>query len=78
MNDSKDFQDAESIRSGNSQVTSRPVSFPPHPDPGGMASRSIGMPSRREGPPSISDTHGISGKFLQILRRHLQHLILKN
>ena len=30
MNDSKDFQDAESIRSGNSHVTSRPVSFPPH------------------------------------------------
>ena len=28
MNDSKDFQDAESIRSGNSHVTSRPVSFP--------------------------------------------------
>ena len=26
MNDSKDFQDAESIRSGNSHVTSRPVS----------------------------------------------------
>ena len=27
MNDSKDFQDAESVRSGNSHVTSRPVSF---------------------------------------------------
>ena len=61
MNDSKDFQDAESIRSGNSHVTSRPVSFPPHPIPEGMLSRSIGMPSRREGPPSIWDTHGISG-----------------
>ena len=57
----RDFQDAESIRSGNSHVTSRPVSFPPHPIPGGMLSRSIGMPSRREGPPSIWDTHGISG-----------------
>ena len=61
MNDSRDFQDAESIRSGNSHVTSRPVSFPPHPIPGGMLSRSIGMPSRREGPPSFWDTHGISG-----------------
>ena len=31
MNDSKDFQDAESVRSGgNSHVTSEPVSFPPH------------------------------------------------
>ena len=61
MNDSRDFQDAESVRSGNSHVTSQPVSFPPHPIPGGMLSRSIGMPSRREGPPSIWDTHGISG-----------------
>ena len=61
MNDAKDFQDAESVRSGNSHVTSRPVSFPPHPIPGGMLSRSVGMPSRREGPPSIWDTHGISG-----------------
>ena len=61
MNDSKDFQDTESIRSGNSHVTSRPVSFPVHPIPGGMLSRSIGLPSRKEGPPSIWDTHGISG-----------------
>ena len=44
MNDSKDFQDAESVRSGHSHVTSRPVSFPPHPIPGGMRSRPIGMP----------------------------------
>ena len=61
MNDSRDFQDAESVRSGHSRVTSQPVSFPPHPIPGEMLSRSIGMPSRREGPPSIWDTHGISG-----------------
>ena len=31
MNDSEDFQDAESVRSRNSHVTSRSVSFPPHP-----------------------------------------------
>ena len=61
MSDSKEFQDAESIRSGNSHVTSRPVSFPPHPIPEGMLNRSFGLPSRREGPPSIWDTHGISG-----------------
>ena len=61
MNDSRDFQDADSGRSGHSHVTSQPVSFPPHPIPGGMLSRSIGMPSRREGPPSIWDTHGESG-----------------
>ena len=41
MNDSKDFQDAESVRSGNSHVTSRAVSFPPHPIPEGIQSRSI-------------------------------------
>ena len=61
MNDSKEFQDAESIRSGNSHVTSRPVSFPPHPIPEGMLRRSFGVASRRGGPPSIWDTHGISG-----------------
>ena len=55
VNDSSDFQDAESVRSGLSHVTSRPVSFPPHPVP------SIGMPSRKDGPPSFWDTHGISG-----------------
>ena len=36
MNDSQGFEDAESTRSGNSHVTSRPVSFPPHPIPGGV------------------------------------------
>ena len=61
MNDSRDFQDAESVRSGHSHDTSQPTSFPPHPIPGGMLSRSFGMPSRREGPPSIWDTHGVSG-----------------
>ena len=61
MNDSKEFQDAESVRSGNSHVTSRPVSFPPHPILEGMLSRSFGVPSRREGPPSILDTHCFSG-----------------
>ena len=61
MSDSKDFQDAESIRSGNSHVASRPVSFPPHPIPEGMLRHSFGVPSRREGPPSIWDTHGIAG-----------------
>ena len=61
MNDSRDFQDAEAVRSGQSHVASQPVFFPPHPDPGGMLSRSLEMPSRKEGPPSIWDAHGISG-----------------
>ena len=63
INVSKDFQDGESIRSGNSHVASRPLSFPPNPIPDGMLSRSLGMPSRKEGPPSIWDTHGISGNL---------------
>ena len=61
MNDSRDFTDAESVRSGQSNVTSQLAFFPFHPDPGEMLSRSLGMPSRENGPPSILDTHGISG-----------------
>ena len=60
MSDSKDFQDAESVRSGQSHVTSQPAFFPPHPD-SGMPSRSLGLPSRKNGPPCIWDTHGKSG-----------------
>ena len=51
MSDSKDFQDVESIRSGNSNVTSRPVSFPPHPIAEGMLMPSFVSPRRKEGPP---------------------------
>ena len=59
MNDSDDFQDAESVRSGNSHVTSRPMSFPTHPIPEGMLRPSFVSPRRKEGPPCIWDTHGI-------------------
>ena len=61
MNRSRDFQDAESVHSGHSHVTSQPVSFPPHAVPDGLLNRFIEMPSRKDGPPSIWDTHGISG-----------------
>ena len=50
MNDSRDFQDAESVRSGQSHVTSQPVFFPLVRDLGGMISRSLGMSSRNNGP----------------------------
>ena len=53
MNDSRDIQDAESVRSGQSHVTSQPVFFTLFQNPGGMLSRSLG-------PPSIWDTHGLS------------------
>ena len=39
MNDSKDFQDAESVRSGNSHVTSQPMLFPKHPPFEGLGVR---------------------------------------
>ena len=61
MCDSDDFQDAESVRSGNSHVTTRPMFFPKHPIPEGMLMYSFVSPSRKEGPPSIWDTHGIAG-----------------
>ena len=60
MNDSRDFQDAESVSSGQSHVISQQV-FSHHPNLGELLSRSLGMPSRNKGPLSIWDTHGISG-----------------
>ena len=61
MNDSRNFKDAESVRSGLSHVPSQPASLPPFRDPGGMLSRSLGMPSRNDKSPSIWDTLGFSG-----------------
>ena len=61
MNDSRVFMDAESVRSGLSHVPSQPALFPPYRDPGGLLSRSVGMPSRKYGLPTIWDTQGISG-----------------
>ena len=58
VNGSKDFQDAESVRSGNYHVTSQPMSFPTQPIPEGMSRPSFVSPRRKEGPPCIWDTHG--------------------
>ena len=54
LNDSRDFKDAESVRSGPSHVPSQPALLPPYRDLGGML-------SREDKPPDIWDTHGISG-----------------
>ena len=79
LNDSIKFQDAESVRSGHSHVASQPVFFPPFRDPGGMLSTSTGMPSRKNGLPSILGHAWYIGKhFLQIQMRLHQHLIPKN
>ena len=47
MKYSRDFLDAESVRSGLSHVPSQPASLPPSRDPGGMLGRSLGMRSRK-------------------------------
>ena len=61
MNDSREFKDAESVCCGQSHVTSQPALFPLFQSLGGTVSRSLGMPSRNDGPPCVWDTHGISG-----------------
>ena len=61
MNDSKDFQDAESVRSGNSHVTNQPGLVPEHPPFEGLLRPSFISPRRKEGPPDIWDAPGISG-----------------
>ena len=62
MNDSQDFQDVESVRSGNSHVTSRqPLSFPKHLASEELLRPSFVSPRRKEVPPNILDTSGLSG-----------------
>ena len=61
MNDSRDFEDAESVRSGLVHVPSQPALLASLRDPGGMQSRSVGMLSRNDKPPDMWDTHGKSG-----------------
>ena len=61
MNDSKDFQDAESVRSGNSHVASQPGVSPKHPPFEGLLRPSFVSPRRTDGPPNIWDTSGVSG-----------------
>ena len=61
MNDSKDFQDAESIRSGNSHVTSQPGLFPKHHPFEGLLKPAFISQRQTEEPPNIWDTSGISG-----------------
>ena len=65
MNDSKEFEDAESVRSGNSHVTSQPMLFPKYPPFEGMLRPSFVSPRRRDGPPNIWDTSsGFSGNVV--------------
>ena len=69
MNDSRDFQDAESVRSGHYHVTSQPVSFPPHP---AVIQECRAAKNGRQ----AFGTHMVYREtFLQIQPRLLQHLI---
>ena len=78
MNGSKDFQDAESVRSGNSHVTSQPMLIPKHPAFEGLFRPSFVSPRRKEGPPNIWDTSGISGNVFAHPQASSQLRILKN
>ena len=79
MKDSKDFQDAESVRSGNSHVTSQPGVFPKHPPFEGLlrpySYRSDTLMGRQ-----IFGTHPVNQEtFLHIHKQLLHQLrILKN
>ena len=79
MNDSKDFMDAESVRSGNSHVTSQSGVFPKHPPLEGMLRPSFTSQRQTEEPPTIWDTSGTSGKrFLHVHKLLHQLRIIKN
>ena len=78
MNDSKDFQDAESFRSGNSHVTSRPMSFQTHPIPEGMLRPSFVSPRPKKGRHAFGTHMVYRETFLQIQQHLHQLLILKN
>ena len=78
MNDSKDFRDAESVRSGNSHVTSQPGVFPKHPPCEGLLRPAFISQRQTEEPPNTWDTSGTSGNVLHIHRLLHQLRILKN
>ena len=57
-NNSRDFKEAESVRSGPSHVPSQPALLPPYRDPGGLL-------SRNNQPPDIWNSHGQSGNIFE-------------
>ena len=61
MNDSRDFQDAESVRSGQSHVTSQPVFFPTSSRSWWKAKPFSGNAEPQQWAAKFWDTHGISG-----------------
>ena len=61
LEEMKDFQDAESVRSGNSHVTSQPMLFPKRHPFEGLLRPSFVSQRQTDGPPKNWDTSGISG-----------------
>ena len=78
MSDSKDFQDAESVRSGNSHVTNQAMLFPKHPIPEGMLRHSFVSPAAKKGRQAFGTHMENRETFLQIHLHLHQLLILKN
>ena len=69
--------DRRSVQMLNEMIES-PAFFPPHPDPGGMPSRSLGMPSRKKWAAKYLGHMVHRETLLQIQQRLLQHLIRKS
>ena len=78
MNDSKDFQDAESVRSGNSHVTSQPMLFPKHPAFEGLLSLHSYRRDAKKGRQKFGIHLVYQETFLHIHKLPLQLLFLKN
>ena len=78
MNDSKDFQDAESVRSGNSYVTNQPMLFPQHPIPEGMLRPYSYRRAEKKGRQAFGIHMVYRETFFQIQMLPPQLLILKN
>ena len=68
MNDSRFFEDAESVPSGPSHVPSQPALLPPYRDPGGLL-------SHNNQPPDLWNRRVYRETFLQIHERLLRHLL---
>ena len=78
VNDSRDFQDAESVRSGHSHVTSQPVSFPPIQFLVECEAVLWECRAATTGGQAFGTRMENRETFLQIQRRLLQHLFRRN
>ena len=73
MNDSRGFKDQFAVDNPTLPVKQRLSHLIQT-----LTERSLGMPSRNGGPPSIWDTHGVSGNVFANPTSFFQHLIRKS